>query len=81
MLAQRCPVGTVRASGGSAVESDLLARRREGPGNLHPALLAKREAHLPRRPQALRAVGPEGRARAGLCDRAEHVLTEEAALA
>jgi hypothetical protein len=39
--------------------------------------VAENEAHLLRRPQ-LRAIGPEGRARLGEIERAEHVAEEEA---
>ncbi len=60
---------------------ELFARRRKRPGNLEPAFLTEVEAHLTRRPQPLRPVWPERRARAALSHRAEHVLLEEAAIA
>ena len=55
--------------------------RRERPGGLAPALLAEDEAHLGRRPQAVRVIGPERRARLVELERAEAVAREEALLA
>ena len=56
----------------------LLLGGRERPGGLAAALLAEHEAQLARRAQALRAVGPEGRARLVELERAEAVAREEA---
>ena len=66
-----------RASG---VQADLIAGGREGPRDLLAPLLTEVEAQLAGWPEALGPVGPEGGTGAGLCDRAEHVLLEEAAV-
>src|SRR5215207_5581730 len=77
-----------RPSGASAarprvlrVERRLLLGAGEGPRGLRAALLAEGEAQLPRRPQALGMVGPEGRAGLVEGQRAERVAPEVAGLA
>src|SRR4051812_5834045 len=72
------PTLTVARSG---VERGLLLGVGERPGGGRPTLLAELEAQLPRRPQPLRVVGAEGRARGVLRQRAEHVAAEVALLA
>ena len=67
--------------GRSAVQSSLLLGARERPGGLAAALLAEHEPHLRRRPQPVRMVGPERRARLVELEGAEAVAGEEALLA
>ncbi|MGI9183848.1 MAG: cation:proton antiporter [Solirubrobacteraceae bacterium] len=64
----------------SGVQSDLLAGRRERPRHLHLSLLAKDEAHLTGRSQAVGVNGPEGRAGLIRGDRAQLLLMKETVL-
>src|SRR5688500_1969101 len=66
---------------GSGVQRRLLLRGGERPRGLAPALLAEDEAELGRRPQPLRVVGAEGRARLVEREGAQPVAPEEALLA
>ena len=61
----------------SGVERDLLVGRGEGPGHLEAALLAEHEAQLAGRPETLGVRRPEGRARAGIGNRTQHLLAEK----
>ena len=63
------------------VQGGLLLRGRERPRSLTAALLAKDEAHLARRAQAVGMIGPVGRAGLVEIQRAEHVAAKEAVLA
>ena len=69
------------ATGWLGVQSGLLLSARERPGGLAAALLAEHEPHLRRRPQPVRMVGPERRARLVEFEGAEAVAGEEALLA
>ena len=64
-----------------SVKRGLLLSGRERPRGLAPALLAEHEAQLARRPQPLRMVRPERRARLVECECAQTVAPEEAILA
>src|SRR4051812_45767007 len=66
---------------GSAVERGLLLGVGERLRGRRAPRLAEGEAQLPRRPQPLRVVRAEGRARRVLRQRAEHVAAEVALLA
>jgi hypothetical protein len=63
------------------VQRDLLARRRECPGDLQPALLAEDEAQLAGGPQAVRVGRAKGGAWTCLRHGTEKVGSEEAVLA
>ena len=65
----------------SAVESDLLLWRRERPGHLQAALLAKDEPHLTGRSQPLGVIGTVGRTRASLGQRTKVIAMKKAGLA
>ena len=63
------------------VKSGLLLGVREGPRRLTAALLAKHEAQLLRRAQAVGMVGAEGRRRARRAPARKQVLAKEAVVA
>src|SRR3954447_6560057 len=70
------------ASGGDEVVTlRLLLRAGERVGGARATLLAEDELELARRPQPLRGVRPEGRARLVQAQRAQEVAPEEACFA